>query len=588
MSYPQPNTIIYLLRGIPLDPGYENTLYFQNATAQYSYFQSNIIPTYGTYTQQTYQRVNKDTLRVQVLADTIYDCNYLMFKNASHSSKWFYAFVTEVNYINENTTELVYSVDVFQTWLFDYTLGDCMVEREHVWDDVLGRYTLPEPVTAGDVLIKEKQSWLYDHIWSFNGKTEKLPEYELIIYYAPSNEGKIVINKTTDFRVNDPQNLITTVLGDDPPAIIRNGVYSGLYGVNAYLDISNNKATSQFVYKILQALASANATITSIQQIPYQVFYKAITQFNTPTAQANNPFPVPAQTWFYNWTLSFSYTNGDEEEIYIPKNKKCFVAPYHYFTVSNNTGVRKNYYIENYNNPTNIFRLKVQEVAFPNCEISVYPYNYNGIENDYENSVTLNEFPEPVWSVDSFERWWNNKGSLQLAGLIGNSVVKGLSNSALLGKAVAPEIGAANSLLSAAESVVSSALTIATASKAQSETGGRHNLYGMVNAQNTLGFTSYEMQPRRDVAEVVDNFFSQFGYNICQLKKPNYMYELEGTHRMRPVWNYIKLLSIVYTDSQMPATAEREIERILRKGITLWMSPETVGRYDLSNNYIST
>lgn len=144
--YIQPNSIIRLLKGVPLDNTYTDTIYFPSASSQQSHFQS--YPS-KLFTNQTYQRVNKGTLRVQVKADDIYDYNYLMFQNTSYGSKWFYAFINKVNYINDNTSEVEYEIDEIQTWFFEATLEPSFVVREHTDNDNIGEHIAVEPVETG-------------------------------------------------------------------------------------------------------------------------------------------------------------------------------------------------------------------------------------------------------------------------------------------------------------------------------------------------------------------------------------------------------------------------------------------------------
>ena len=55
-------------------------------------------------------------LRVKGNADALAGVNYVMYRNTNYSNKWFYAFVTDVVYIAEDTTGFVLQTDVFQTW----------------------------------------------------------------------------------------------------------------------------------------------------------------------------------------------------------------------------------------------------------------------------------------------------------------------------------------------------------------------------------------------------------------------------------------------------------------------------------------
>ena len=119
MSYINPNSDIYVLHDIPLDPTQDNTLWFANLSAQTSYFTSKAK---YQFTKQTYQRVKRGYIRLQKRAEDLYDCNYLMFRNTAYGTKWFYAFLDSVDYINDSVCEVRYTIDPMQTWFFDYLL----------------------------------------------------------------------------------------------------------------------------------------------------------------------------------------------------------------------------------------------------------------------------------------------------------------------------------------------------------------------------------------------------------------------------------------------------------------------------------
>lgn len=55
-------------------------------------------------------------MRVEKKAEDLYDCNYLAFQNTSFGSKWFYAFITSVEYVNNITSEITFEIDVLQTY----------------------------------------------------------------------------------------------------------------------------------------------------------------------------------------------------------------------------------------------------------------------------------------------------------------------------------------------------------------------------------------------------------------------------------------------------------------------------------------
>ena len=145
--YIQPDSTIQIMRGVPLNTAQRDTLYFDSESEQASYF-SNYVR--YNFTAQYYQRVNKNTCRLEINAESVYDCNYMRFKNNAFGDKWFYAFITNIEYINHNVTEFTYEIDVLQSWAFQYVLGKCFVEREHSADDIIGSHLLPEPIDSGE------------------------------------------------------------------------------------------------------------------------------------------------------------------------------------------------------------------------------------------------------------------------------------------------------------------------------------------------------------------------------------------------------------------------------------------------------
>ena len=142
-----PTSRIYLLHGVPLDNTYDHTIYFGTIGEQTSYFIGHQKYDLQNY---TYQRVRRGYIRVNIGVENLFDVNYLMFNNVNFGNKWFYAFVTSVEYVNNDCTEINYELDVLQTWHFDYKLDHCFIERQHTTTDGIGDNILPEPVECGE------------------------------------------------------------------------------------------------------------------------------------------------------------------------------------------------------------------------------------------------------------------------------------------------------------------------------------------------------------------------------------------------------------------------------------------------------
>ena len=156
--YIEPNTNIRILKDVPLDTTYDHTIYFSSATAQTNYFAGL---TKYNLNNQTYQRVKRGYARVQRKAEDLYDCNYMMFQNSAYGNKWFYAFITSVEYVNNVTSEITFEIDDIQSWFFDFTLDQCFVEREHTITDNIGEHIEPESVEMGEYVFNDYKPIIY-------------------------------------------------------------------------------------------------------------------------------------------------------------------------------------------------------------------------------------------------------------------------------------------------------------------------------------------------------------------------------------------------------------------------------------------
>lgn len=122
-----PNSNITLLK-VPLELSNKNQLTFSSKQAQFNYFNSL---TKIELENATYQR-KEGVIRFPELIDNLYEYNYVMYQNENYSDKWFYAFITNMRYLNDNVTEISITTDVFQTWQFDLEFKQSFVEREMI------------------------------------------------------------------------------------------------------------------------------------------------------------------------------------------------------------------------------------------------------------------------------------------------------------------------------------------------------------------------------------------------------------------------------------------------------------------------
>lgn len=123
----QPNTNLYLLK-CPLELSNKHQLTFTNKNQQFEYF-SNLENL--EIERISYQR--KDSvIRYPAHIDSLLEYNYCMYQNDNYSNKWFYAFIVNMEYVNDNMTNIYIKTDVFQTWQFDLIYKQSFIEREMI------------------------------------------------------------------------------------------------------------------------------------------------------------------------------------------------------------------------------------------------------------------------------------------------------------------------------------------------------------------------------------------------------------------------------------------------------------------------
>lgn len=377
--YIAPDSVIKLCKNVNLDSRYDNTIYFSSKSEQFNFFNSKVK---YTFTEQSYQRHSMGTLRIAQKADNILDCNYLMFQNSSFGNKWWYAFITNVEYINNETAEVAYEIDVMQTWLTDIKYHPCYIERQMSRTDKVGDNLVPENLELGDYTFTDLGIPIH-----FTG-------------YA------YIVAATFDKNFDDAQG----------------GIYGGVYSGLCYNVFISYTLCSKFLQDATEQNKSEG--IVSV--------------FMIPLAFISDPEKETLE--YYNIHFDKNFTSIDG---YIPKNNKLYTYPYNTLYVTNNEGSAANYPWEYFDGDlAAAFQLRGAMSCTP--EIALVPFFYKGVEKNYNEQMILGNFPQCAYSVDTFKAWVaQNQGSL-LTGLF--STIIGSATGAIAGFASGNIAGGASSV----------------------------------------------------------------------------------------------------------------------------------------------
>ena len=144
-----PNGVVRVCKGVPLSNDYKHTLWFSSDTKFFEYFEGKVAKTFSRY------NIIRDTDAISVEATYGEACtwNYKYFQNnGTGGSHIYFAFITRVEYVNENTVKLHYEIDVMMSYYWSYTLNQCFVEREHSATDNYYDNHIDEGLEVGELI----------------------------------------------------------------------------------------------------------------------------------------------------------------------------------------------------------------------------------------------------------------------------------------------------------------------------------------------------------------------------------------------------------------------------------------------------
>lgn len=348
-----PITSVKVCRNVPLDTTYSDTLDFSSVSAQISYFTGKAKYTFTDLAPVRMQ----NAIRLPQTADNLYDCNYIMFQNANFGQKWFYAFITDINFINVNMSEILFEIDVMQTWMFEYELQDCFVEREHINDDTIGNNLVHENLELGEYI--------------FANHTKA----------GVSNSSTIVIASTVDETGNP----------------VEGGYYGGVYSGVKFIKCS---------------AAQANAFITNLTNANKSDAIVSIFMGSDDYLAGQGQPPATNEITISKATSSISG--------YIPKNNKLFTYPYNFLYCINTNGNTANFRYEFFNDAACTFGLIGETSCNPQVTLLPHNYKISGQGNLNEKMV-LNGYPQCAYNIDSFKAWLAQNGASTAINVLGSS-----------------------------------------------------------------------------------------------------------------------------------------------------------------------
>ena len=572
---------------VPISPTHQ--IDFSSKSEQYDYFRSNAKYTYEKCNYQA----RKGTMRVKGYVDKLKECNYGYYTNTYNgTSKTYYFWIVQKNFLARETTELTIQIDVFQTWLFDIHFKPCFIERAHTKSDDIGEHTIPEDFELGDYISQHK---------------------ELV---------QCLTGKPTFF------------IG------LSNGTLGGIFGrtYSGFMLKGYHYSNIDSLSKLIKNLCDEGQadSIAFIFSFPTNLLHGMSDLDGGSDIDSGGIAGIEgvlSETQNFNFGTSIYKTfsfNGDK---YTPYNNKLYCYPYNFITLKNSSGGNVVLKIENFSDINDI-AFKIEGVLSQNPTISMTPLNYDGKAFAIDDSITLNDYGLCSWNNDNYSNWFaNHVNSINAqsqnanASFRANSTVASNNyNNALSNRDTQMYKGALNTVISTAENLghlnflgagasaiggagntyldykqntrnadndlansnlmnstnyqntIRSIVASVQDAKVQPNTcKGDTSSCGLDMARDTATFNIENTRIKPEYARIIDMYFQMFGYQVNCIEKPNL--------KNREKWNYIKTVNCnVY--GTIPHEDLRVIDDLFNNGITIWHKEEYMFNYNTPNKIL--
>lgn len=612
---PLSGTNIRLLSGVPFNNDYKNSRWFDSQTLQEDYFLSKN-PVY-TLAEYNFQRIEGYSfIAVNEGIDKLWNVNYVMFRNADYNNKWFYAFVTKVEYKRHGLTHLYFQIDVLQTWMFDMDFKPSFVVREHrpLWnsDGTPVQNTVDEGLNYGtEYDIVDVQNYRpYETIFYLvivcknamhtggsgspatadkitpvlNGLPQPLSFY-IHPFKANGDVPLVTVGGSTAEKPSDIMGTLKAVYTQDNAVNNVVSLYvTEYFGYNANYDSGTDTLTFDGVtFEKAMIADDTGANLTTL-------YVKSMPSYNAKTKDMGNKYDgyhtvTESKLLMHPYTvLVMDDMKGNRQTIkneYI-KDPNINITMKGSLGTSNKVAYNIEHYLQdegidfasNVTLEQSLISNTPNDVPILSDYLSAYLQgNRNSIENQ-KNSIAWNG-------------WMN--GIQSAVGVATTVAGAGMSMAGATSRAEAGEIGT-RADMGATKGIIGGVQGVGNAVIAMQ--GIQAKINDITNTPPSLvkmgsntqfdygngysGLYLIKKQVKKEYRDKLTDFFNMFGYKLNEVKVPNF--------HTRQYWNYVQtqncniLASINNEDL-------KELKAIFDGGITLWHTDD-VGNYDLVNEVI--
>lgn len=521
MSVPQ--TTINICRGVKLNSRYEHSIHFANTAEQAQYFAGKVVKSFPAY---SFVRKSWD-LKVEATMQEAREWNYLFFNHPNSNKTWYY-FINNIEYVSDSTVRLFLELDVIQTYFFDFELLPCFVERQHTPTDAIGEHTVEENLDTGELVN--------------NG------------VYNYGNLSNLCILVLSTLNPATQANILGTVTDD---------VFSGM-GVFA---VPHGK---EIEWMLMLSQLETDGQLDAI--VNMWMYPQALVELAEGYDWGEGTCIPVGGVKMLDLTVAKKL---DTLAGYEPKNNKLFCYPYNFLYMTNNAGGSAVYHMERFEHDP--CRFTVHGAISPDGAVKIAPQYYKNVPNNYDEGMALGGYPTCAWDADMYKIWMAQNQNTQAlnrftsgAKIVGGAVA-GIGSLALGN--VAGAIGGVGSVISGASQIASNLAMQKDMDIQPPQARGSYSAnVNIANDKQTFSF--YWKCVNNEHAQIIDDYFTMYGYKLNRVQKPNLT--------ARPAFTYVKTIGC-HIKAFLCNEDTLKIESIFDSGITFWAHGDDIGNYALDN-----
>lgn len=450
----------------------------------------------------SFVRAFENRVKVQVDYDTASKASYICIRDNSLTSEADFGWIDKITYISDGCVEITYTIDLWSTWRDRMNFNKCFIERQHPQSDTFGANRQAEPI--------------------------QIDSY--------------ITNHTQDIDMN--------------PNRLRAQFSENRTGENTYISPSiadfDNEGIPHTLYEM-------DAPLTTQALLDFQRHYWGYVQEGHGGSLLN---------------VLLYHTTGESQLIrvphqtqldgYTPLNKKTLQSPFCLTKISNNFGQVNFLKPELFANNEAVFQSL--SVCSGIAQTSLRPKYYAGMTDNWDNSISISDYPQLPVALDSYMTWMgqNKVLSEQAAGRAAQNGVLAAVGSLLGGGGVADAaMAGAGSFLSAGQIMYA---YYNHPDNAPDTIVGRSTGAYLNYASRKYAFTIEQQSLPASRARAVDEYFSRYGYAVQ---------EVEQIHTNNPRFNFhfVKIGGGENAiQGNIPKPALQELNNAFRRGITIHSS----------------